>query len=100
MNDFRTAIRRALNQPCTTDILGAFGSRTSTGDRNVWDRMSRLREAAIANNGLPSSSILARQFNVSTKTIWRDLKFLRDRGFPLSYEDENHCYVLTKEAAR
>lgn len=51
------------------------------------ERMMHIHQA-IARGGYPNASTLARELQVSAKTIQRDVEFLRDRlGLPLAYDD-------------
>ena len=46
----------------------------------------RLHQRLIAG-GFPNCSKLARELEVSTKTIQRDIEFMRDRlGLPIQYD--------------
>jgi predicted DNA-binding transcriptional regulator YafY len=54
--------------------------------------------AAIQAGGFPNCSKLARQLEVSTKTIQRDLEFMRDRmTLPLEFDATRNGYHYTEE---
>ena len=54
------------------------------------DKMIRERQ-------LPTVSILAKEFEVSTRTVERDIEFLRDRyEVPIKYDVKNGGYVYTE----
>jgi proteasome accessory factor B len=61
------------------------------------ERMMRIH-AAIAGKGHPNASTLARELEVTSKTIQRDLEFMRDRmNLPLEYVAALNGYVYTEE---
>jgi proteasome accessory factor B len=52
---------------------------------------------AIQSGAYPSASTLARQMEVCTKSIYRDLEFMRDRlQLPLQYDDRRFGYYYTE----
>jgi proteasome accessory factor B len=59
--------------------------------------MLRIHEA-IRSGDYPNASTLARELEVSTKSIHRDLEFMRDRlGLPLEYDGARFGYRYTQE---
>lgn len=63
------------------------------------ERMLRIHQA-IQAGGYPNASGLARQLEVSTKSIHRDLEFMRDRlELPLEYDARRFGYRYTQEVA-
>ena len=61
--------------------------------------MLRIHQA-IQAGGCPNASSLARDIEVSTKTIQRDLDFMRDRlSLPLVYDPSRYGYRYTEEVA-
>jgi predicted DNA-binding transcriptional regulator YafY len=53
---------------------------------------------AIQAGGYPNASTLAVELEVSTKSIHRDLEFMRDRlGLPLAYDARRNGYFYTQE---
>jgi proteasome accessory factor B len=61
------------------------------------ERMLRIHRAIQAGN-FPNATTLARDLEVSTKSIARDLEFMRDRmNLPLAYDDRRWGYYYTEE---
>ena len=61
------------------------------------ERMLRIHQALQAG-GFPNASQLAREIEVSTKTIHRDLEFMRDRlNLPLEYDGSRNGYFYNGE---
>lgn len=59
------------------------------------ERMWRIHQAVSAG-GHPNCASLARDFEVSSKTVMRDIEFMRDRlGLPLAYEPVRHGFYYT-----
>lgn len=62
-------------------------------------RMMQIHQA-LAAGGYPNASTLARDLEVSVKTIQRDLEFMRDRlNLPLEYDARRHGYFYTQEVS-
>src|SRR5579872_4577085 len=60
------------------------------------ERMVRIHHA-IQSGKFPNASTLAREMEVSTKSIHRDLEFMRDRlGLPLEYDGRRFGYHYTE----
>jgi proteasome accessory factor B len=52
----------------------------------------------VQDGGYPNASTLAARLEVSTKSIHRDLEFMRDRlGLPLAYDTRRFGYCYTEE---
>src|SRR6266567_2479166 len=63
------------------------------------ERMLRIHQALRAGN-FPNASTLALDLEVSTKSIQRDLEFMRDRlGLPLEYDGRRWGYHYTEEVS-
>src|SRR5262245_38834050 len=61
------------------------------------ERMMKIHQA-IQSGKFPNATTLAREFEVSTKSIHRDLEFMRERlQLPLEYEDRHFGYYYTQE---
>ena len=61
------------------------------------ERMMRIHQA-IVSGGMPTGTTLATELEVTTKTIQRDLDFMRDRlGLPLEYDTGRHGWRYTEE---
>lgn len=59
--------------------------------------MLRIHQS-IQDGRYPNASTLARDLEVSTKSIHRDLDFMRDRlGLPLEYDERRFGYYYTEE---
>lgn len=60
------------------------------------ERMLRIHQA-IQSGKYPNASTLAREMEVSTKSIQRDLEFMRDRfGLPIEYDGARFGYHYTE----
>jgi predicted DNA-binding transcriptional regulator YafY len=60
------------------------------------ERMLRIHQA-IQGGGFPNASVLARELEVSTKTVNRDIDFMRDRlQLPIEYEGSRFGYHYTQ----
>lgn len=73
--------------------------RTSTrlAQRPPLERMMRIHEA-IRTGGYPNATSLAGEIEVSTKSIQRDLAFMRDRlNLPLEYDPLRRGYYYREE---
>jgi predicted DNA-binding transcriptional regulator YafY len=63
------------------------------------ERMMRIHQA-IASGKLPNASQLATELEVTTKTVHRDIDFMRDRmDLPIEYVADRHGYVYTEEVS-
>src|SRR2546422_11732217 len=63
------------------------------------ERMMRVHQA-IQSGRYPNASTLAREMEVSTKSIHRDLEFMRDRlKLPLEYDGSRYGYYYTQEVS-
>jgi len=61
------------------------------------ERMLRIHQA-IQGGQVPNTTTLGRQLEVSTKTVQRDLEFMRDRlELPLEYHPQRFGYHYTEE---
>ena len=69
----------------------------SLHSRPPLERMMRIHEA-IHSGRHPNATTLAAEMEVSTKTIHRDVEFMRDRlELPLEYDALKHGYRYTEE---
>ena len=63
------------------------------------ERMMRIHRA-IQSGKYPNTTSLAREMEVSTKSIQRDLDFMRDRlELPLEYDGSRFGYYYTQEVS-
>lgn len=71
--------------------------RPAGRSRPPLERMLRIHQA-IQSGTLPNASTLARALEVSSKSIHRDLEFMRDRlGLPLEFNAARNGYQYTEE---
>jgi predicted DNA-binding transcriptional regulator YafY len=67
------------------------------GSRPPLQRMMQIHQA-IQSGSFPNATRLARELDVSTKSIHRDLDFMRDRfELPLAYDARRNGYHYTQE---
>jgi proteasome accessory factor B len=61
--------------------------------------MLRIHQA-VSSGQFPNASTLARKIEVATKTIHRDIEFMRDRlGLPLEYDSRRNGYFYAEEVS-
>jgi predicted DNA-binding transcriptional regulator YafY len=69
------------------------------GTRPPMERMLRIHQA-IQSGGYPNASTLARDLEVSVKSVQRDLEFMRERlELPLAYHPQRYGYHYTEEVS-
>lgn len=72
---------------------------TTLHSRPPLERMMRIHQA-IASGKYPNATKLAAEIEVVTKTIHRDIDFMRDRlGLPIEYEGRKYGYYYTEEVS-
>ena len=55
---------------------------------------------AIVSGKYPNATTLAAEIEVVTKTIHRDIEFMRDRmGLPIEYDERKYGYYYTEEVS-
>ena len=63
------------------------------------ERMLRIHQA-LQSGKFPNASTLAREIEVATKTIHRDIEFMRDRlGLPIEFNPARNGYAYTEEVS-
>jgi proteasome accessory factor B len=63
------------------------------------ERMLRIHQT-IQASGYPNATTLARELEVSTKSVHRDIEFMRDRlGLPIEYDGSHFGYHYTEEVS-
>ncbi len=63
------------------------------------ERMLRIHQA-LQSNSYPNASKLAREIEVASKTIHRDIEFMRDRlGLPVEYDASHNGYFYDGEVS-
>ena len=74
-------------------------TKPSLHSRPPLERMLRIHQALQAG-GFPNASKLAREIEVSTKTIHRDIEFMRDRlNLPIEFAPANNGYFYNGEVS-
>jgi proteasome accessory factor B len=74
-------------------------NKDSLHSRPPLERMLRIHQALQAG-GFPNASKLAREVEVSSKTIHRDIEFMRDRlNLPIEFAPANHGYFYDGEVS-
>ena len=71
----------------------------SLRSRPPLERMLRIHQA-LQSGKFPNASTLAREIEVATKTIHRDIEFMRDRlGLPVEFNPGKNGYHYTEEVS-
>lgn len=71
----------------------------SLHSRPPLERMLRIHQA-VSSGQFPNASSLAHKIEVATKTIHRDIEFMRDRlGLPIEYDGHRNGYFYTEEVS-
>jgi len=71
----------------------------SLHSRPPLERMLRIHQA-VQSGGFPNASTLAREIEVATKTIHRDIEFMRDRlNLPVEFDSRRNGYHYTEEVS-
>lgn len=75
------------------------GPSTKLHSRPPLERMLRIHQALQAG-GFPNATALARDIEVATKTIHRDIEFMRDRlNLPVEYDARRNGYFYNGEVS-
>lgn len=75
----------------------ASSSRVGSLSRPPLERMLKIHQAVLAER-FPNATTLARELEVSTKSIHRDLEFMRDRlELPIEYDAKRYGYFYSEE---
>ena len=83
--------------PRSTERTGERGRRLLS--RPPLERMLRIHQA-IHSGKFPNASTLAGELEVSTKSIQRDIEFMRDRlELPIEYDGRRFGYYYTQEVS-
>ncbi|HKW30670.1 MAG TPA: WYL domain-containing protein [Verrucomicrobiae bacterium] len=71
----------------------------SLHSRPPLERMLRIHQA-VSSGKFPNASVLAREIEVATKTIHRDIEFMRDRlNLPIEFNPARNGYHYTEEVS-
>lgn len=97
----RDNIRRAISTPCRTDILRHFLAPRFVPATTYRRRLGRLLDVLMELRGTRETNAtkLAKIFGCSTKSIQRDLDYLRSEGFAIHWDHDKQTYRL-EEASR
>ncbi len=77
----------------------ASNSRAGALSRPPLERMLRIHQAILGDH-YPNATKLADELEVSTKSIHRDLEFMRDRlDLPIEYDPKRYGYRYTEEVS-
>lgn len=99
---FQAAIRRALTAPCNLNLAPflrpAIAGENKTS-RPAWSRLNSILDMLMKGERF-NASTLATQFGTVTKTIYRDIAYLRSRGFRIQFVSGENFFQLKTEAAR
>lgn len=77
--------------------MSKLAPTTGSTTRPPLERMIRIHQA-IQTGKFPNASKLSEELEVSTKSIHRDLEFMRDRlGLPLAFDPVQNGYHYTQE---
>lgn len=100
--DFRPFLRRALQAPCTFDFLRLHqppesikGKTSRPAFRRIMTMLDLARTGLLGN-----ANDLAKQFGTCTKSVYRDVEFLRrEFGLPITFNKLTNEYELTTKEA-
>ena len=74
-------------------------NHVSLHSRPPLERMLRIHQA-VSSGKFPNASTLAREIEVASKTIHRDIEFMRDRlGLPIEFDSRQNGYHYTEEVS-
>lgn len=74
-------------------------NHVSLHSRPPLERMLRIHQA-VSSGQFPNASTLAREIEVATKTIHRDIEFMRDRlNLPIEFDSRRNGYGYTEEVS-
>src|SRR5438552_9294052 len=93
-------VRSSLTTPPYTSVPSKAPREAAEGlpySRPPLERMLRIHQA-IQSGKFPNASKLALELEVSTKSIHRDIEFMRDRlDLPIEYNGARFGYAYTEE---
>ena len=90
-------MRDKTKQSASAHPVSRIANRESLHSRPPLERMLRIHQA-IQSGNYPNASKLAAELEVSTKSIHRDLEFMRDRlNLPLEYDGSRHGFHYTQK---
>src|SRR5437867_740271 len=93
LSDTRRNLRR--NKPWRKNP--SVGRKGAFKDRPLWRRLQAIHHE-IKDGRHPNTSSLARQLNVSSKTVQRDIDYLRDElQAPIEFRREENGYAYGRK---
>jgi len=79
--------------------MASENKNLSLHSRPPLERMLRIHQAVLSGQ-FPNATTLAREIEVATKTIHRDLEFMRDRlNLPIEFDSHRNGYRYTEEVS-
>lgn len=82
------------------DMPKIFDAGRAGKTRGPMERIYHIHEA-ITDGRLPNCSSLAKELEVTAKTVQRDITFMRDRlNLPLEYDDQVHGYRYSADVSQ
>ncbi len=79
--------------------MNSAADSTALHSRPPLERMLRIHQA-VSSGHFPNASTLAHEIEVATKTIHRDIEFMRDRlGLPIEFDPRRNGYLYTEEVS-
>jgi predicted DNA-binding transcriptional regulator YafY len=76
-----------------------FSNQVSLHSRPPLERMLRIHQA-VSSGRFPNAATLAREIEVASKTIHRDIEFMRDRlGLPIEFNPRQNGFHYTEEVS-
>ncbi len=77
----------------------AIPTRGALHSRPPLERMLRIHQA-VSSGRFPNASTLAREIEVATKTIHRDIEFMRDRlNLPIEFDSRQNGYHYSEQVS-
>ena len=94
----REAIRRALIAPCNLNLQPFLQATENKVSRPAWSRLNATLDALMNGERFTAKSFAAR-FGTCTKSIHRDIDYLRGRGFKVFFNYQLNSFSLNKPEA-
>jgi hypothetical protein len=97
----RENIRRALTAPCHLNLQSFFYPPTATESkcsRPAWSRLNQVLDM-LMNGEQFNAKTLSLRLKTVTKTIHRDIYYLRRRGFKIIFNVRTNSFQLNGGAA-
>ena len=96
MITFREPIRRALAAQCRLNLQPFLSPALVSANkvtRPAWSRLNQILDRLMGGVKFTATT-LAAEFRTTTKTINRDLAYLRGRGFKIVFNKQTWSYQL------